>query len=354
MTKARIIGTAILITIICFSYTTNALAATKFSLIEPKSWTTGTKADVSDSSDGVTVSLEPTGEVSKGINAAYIFSTKVSYPDSTSALKFHIKQYSTSNLWMDFIVEDAKGNKKTLSVDGAAIIHRDDSSSEQEIIKLKDLSLNLGINFNGDVYIPFRYLKIANSDGSSSNFDMKNLNSSGFVFTTNGSSKIEVTDLKLLSEEEDPYLKLKLDANIVGEDSLPIADVQEAISKYSIQGSQKDDFSFVPIDGIPGVSLTEDGVFTTNANASQQGVKIKAINKDGLYIYKMVYIYKSWISTQDDQKLKLPQPDQIKPIENNYNIFSNEKVLIGIRLSCIMAAFIFGLSYCLSHRKFKD
>lgn len=354
MFKGIKIGTAILVTSICFSYT-NALAATKFSLTEPKVWTKDTKADVSASSNWVTISLDPS-QVNENSDAAnaYVFSTKVSYADSTSALKFHITQYSTSSLWMDFIIEDKDGNKKTLSIDGAAIVHNDDSSSEQEIIKLKDLSLNLGSNFNGDVYIPFRYLKIADSDASSKNFDMKSLKSSGFVFTTNGSSKIEITDLKLLSEEEDPYLNLKLDANIVGEDALPIADVEEAISKYSIQGNQKNDFSFVPIEGITGLSVTEDGVFTTAANASEQDVKIKAINKDGLYIYKMVHIYKSWVSTQDDQKLKIPESDQIKPIENNYNIFSNEKVLMGIRLSCIIATFIFGLSYYLSHRKFRD
>jgi hypothetical protein len=156
-----------------------------------------------------------------------------------------------------------------------------------------------------------------------------------------------------LSKEEDLNLNIKLDAIITGEDTLQISDVAESISQYFINGNDKSDFSFIPIDGVSGVSITKDGILTVDKNATNQVIKIKAINKDGLYISENVTIYKSWLSTQSNQEIKIPTPNQIKSIKNNYDIFSNTKVLTGIRLSCVLVVFIFSLSYCLSRRKIR-
>jgi hypothetical protein len=336
------------------SYTT-ALATTEFSLSEPKIWTNGMKVDVSSIANGVNISLNSSG-INNDINVAYIYNVGFSFPNSTSALKFHITQHSTSNLWMDFILEDINKNKKALDVDGAAILYRD-GSMEPEVVKLKNLSLNLYNEFNGDIYIPFRYLKIndLNTNNDQKDFDIKNIISSGFTFTIDKdkTSEIEVTNLNLLGKEEDTNINMKLDATITGEDSLQISEVAESSSHYIINGNEKNDFSFIPIDGVSGISITKDGILTVDENATNQVIKIKAISKDGLYISKNVTIYKSWINTQSNQEIKIPTPDQIKSIKNNYDIFSNEKVLTGIRSSCLLFVFIFGLSYCLSRRKIR-
>lgn len=354
MAKRGIVGTLFLVFIMCFSYT-SVLAKTEFPLSNPKVWTSGMKVDTSSTSNATNISLDSTG-IQDNISSTYIFNTGLACSDSTSGVKFHITQHSTSNLWLNFILEDTNNNKKTLAVDGAAILYRD-GSVEPEVVKVKDLSVNLGLDFSGDVYIPFSYLKLNEKDSKNPDqkFDIKSLASSGLVFAinANSTSQIEIKNSVLLNKDEDENADVNLDANITGEDALQISDVAESNSEYSIVGEQKDEFSFEPIEGVSGVSITKDGILSIDKDATNQVVTIKAFNDKGFYISKNVTIYKSWISTQDNPNIKIPEADQIKSIKNNYEIFSEPAMLWGIRLGFVAIACVFGVSYHLSRRNLK-
>lgn len=271
-------------------------------------------------------------------------------------ISFYIKNLSSKSIKINFFAILKDGTYLTVDSEKFVLLQKE-NYEYLNLLNPQDGLFQLSDDFDGTVHIPFENFK-----GDINN--LRDIVSFGITTTTeeNIIQKIEIGNLKLISEPNLSIPKELLGLQVVGDKNITKPIVGESVAQYNLtinngqESVNKNKVSFYLMEEVEGVSITEEGRLTVTTKANAEKVNVKAVINSKLNIVMEVFLSDSLVLNLKDAQgfsLAVPKVQEVQKVINSQDIFNGEDMLIVFRTTIGVVIAIITMFYFIWRRKWK-
>ena len=271
------------------------------------------------------------------------------FKDKYKVIAFDITNNSDVVVNINVYLVDSDNDKVVLSKD--AYIFKEIGENTFSEKSYGNIMLEAG--FSGRIYIPVKFL--VEDETNEASFEYQKLAAWGMSFFVDGKNKIDTSINKLMWFDDEYMNKYEhsFGVYIEGMDNIQFPEHGEAIYFYDVVselGSDKMTYQFV-LDGFDkGIKMDSNGKLTLDTSCETKEIIIKAIDENGICIFKKVSVEKLW--RVDNEELKFNGPDDLDKIEYPFDFVTSDHIDV-LRMILIISAVVVFSAYIVFYTKHK-